>query len=62
MGLLRDLVTTANDAVQLATALILNHGLITNKLPTLTFVSADGTLCAAAQAEGLPADNPNEHY
>ena len=51
----------AYDAVQLATALILNSTLIADKLPPLTFVSADDTLCEAARAEGLPAENPNEH-
>ena len=51
----------AYDAVQLATALILNSTLIADKLPPLTFVSADDILCEAARAEGLPAENPNEH-
>jgi len=51
----------AYDAVQLATALILNGALIADKLPPLTFVSADDVLCQAARAEGLPAENPNEH-
>lgn len=51
----------AYDAVQLATALILNSALIADTLPPLTFVSADNVLCAAARAEGLPAENPNEH-
>ena len=26
-----------------------------------SFVSADNVLCEAARAEGLPAENPNEH-
>ncbi|MBC8447588.1 MAG: type II toxin-antitoxin system VapC family toxin [Chloroflexi bacterium] len=51
----------AYDAVQLATALVLNRTFLAHRLPTLTFVSADDTLCAAAQAEGLLAENPNEH-
>ncbi len=51
----------AYDAVQLATALILNNALIADQLPPLTFVSADNVLCRAARAEGLPAENPNEH-
>jgi len=51
----------AYDAVQLATALILNSALIADKLLPLTFVSADGVLCEAAQSEGPPAENPNEH-
>jgi hypothetical protein len=28
---------------------------------TLTFVSGDDTLLVAAQAEGLPTDNPFDH-
>ncbi len=51
----------AYDAVQLATALILNSALIADKLPPLTFVSADNVLCEAARAEGLPTENPNEY-
>lgn len=51
----------AYDAVQLATALILNSALIADQLPPLTFVSADNVLCKAARAEGLPAENPNEY-
>ncbi len=51
----------AYDAVQLATALILNNALIADQLPPLTFVSADNVLCRAARAEGLPAENPNEY-
>ena len=49
------------DAVHLATAIILNTALLEAELPSLTFVSADRVLCEAAQGEGLPADNPNEH-
>lgn len=51
----------AYDAVQLATALILNSALIADTLPPLTFVSADDVLCQAARAEGLLAENPNQH-
>jgi predicted nucleic acid-binding protein len=51
----------AYDAVQLATALILNSALIADKLLPLTFVSADNVLCEAARAEGSPAENPNEY-
>lgn len=47
-------------AVQLATALRLNQVLRENRLPPLTFVSADGVLCDTAEAEGLAAVNPNE--
>jgi predicted nucleic acid-binding protein len=51
----------AYDAVQLATALLLNRRLLADKLSPLTFVSADDVLCQAALAEGLPAENPNEY-
>ena len=51
----------AYDAVQLAAALILNRSLLANRLPALTFVSADNALCAAARAKELSAENPNEH-
>ena len=50
----------AYDGVQLATALRLNQVLRENRLPPLAFVSADETLCQAAEAEGLAAVNPNE--
>lgn len=49
------------DAVQLATALAINAQYIAAGLPPLTFLSADNDLLAAAQAEGLDADNPNAH-
>lgn len=49
------------DAVHLASALELNQQLITFGLGPLTFISADASLCAAAAAEGLAADNPNHH-
>jgi predicted nucleic acid-binding protein len=51
----------AYDAVQLATALLLNRSLLADELPPLIFISADDVLCKAARAEGLPAENPNEH-
>ncbi len=51
----------AYDAVQLATALILNNALIADTLPPLTFVSADDVLCEAARAEGLLSENPNDY-
>lgn len=51
----------AYDAVQLATALVVNNSLVTHALPPLVFVSADDGLLAAVQAEGLAVDNPNCH-
>ena len=49
------------DAVQLAAALELHAVRNLMRLPSLTFVSADGDLNTAAQAEGLIADDPNAH-
>lgn len=49
------------DAVQLATALSLNQVLRENRLPLLTFVSADEVLCDVAKAEGISAENPNDY-
>jgi len=50
----------AYDAVQLAVALRHGRALAAHDL-TLTFVSGDDTLLTAAQAEGLPTDNPFDH-
>ena len=50
----------AYDAIQLATALSLDQLVRENRLPPITFVSADAVLCQAAKAEGLTAMNPNE--
>jgi len=49
------------DAVQLASAMILNRALLAQELPTLIFVSADDNLLAAAENEGLSVENPNWH-
>jgi hypothetical protein len=49
------------DAVQLATALIVNDQYVAAGLLGLTFVTADDDLIVAARAEGLTADNPNLH-
>jgi predicted nucleic acid-binding protein len=49
------------DAVQLATALAINAELLQRQLPPLTFVAADDDLLEAAEAEGLPTENPNLH-
>jgi len=50
----------AYDAMQLATALVLNRVMFDNQLPPLTFVSADDALCDAARAEGMNTENPND--
>lgn len=49
------------DAVQLAAALAANEPLTAAGLPALTFVAADDDLVAAARAEGLTAESPNQH-
>jgi hypothetical protein len=51
----------AYDAVQLASALVVNDELQTIGLPALIFLSADDRLLSAAQAEGLATNNPNQH-
>lgn len=51
----------AYDAVQLAAALEINADRASLGLSTVTFVSADGALNAAAVAEGLAVDDPNAH-
>jgi predicted nucleic acid-binding protein len=51
----------AYDAVHLATALELAGRLQWSGLSAPIFVAADGTLLAAARAEGLAVENPNAH-
>lgn len=59
-----DLVTKhplrAYDAVQLASAMRVQARALA-EIPGLTFLTADGRLMSIAQAEGLSADNPNDH-
>lgn len=49
------------DAVQFATSLTLHKQRQAMNLSDLILVSADKELNAAAQAEGLQIDNPNDH-
>lgn len=49
------------DAVQLAAALEANAGRAGMLLAPLTLIAADGALLAAASAEGLSTDNPENH-
>ena len=49
------------DAIQLATALLTHERLAAAGLPSLIFTVADHDLVAAAQAEGLATENPNDH-
>lgn len=51
----------AYDAVQLASALLLNTTLTQARLTPLIFVAADNDLLDAAQAEGLSIANPLSH-
>jgi len=67
IGISRAVALTQNyrlrgyDAVQLATALVVNDQYVAAGLPGLTIVTADDDLIVAARAEGLTADNPNLH-
>jgi hypothetical protein len=49
------------DAVQLASALSTAQQRSAAELESLTFISADAELNAAAVSAGLPVDNPNLH-
>lgn len=49
------------DSVQLAAALSANADMNSFGLSTIVVVSADGELNAAATAEGLAVENPNDH-
>ena len=51
----------AYDAVQLASALWLQSAIPSEKVVSLTFLTADDRLLTIAQAEGLLTDNPNHH-
>ncbi|MCI0525325.1 MAG: type II toxin-antitoxin system VapC family toxin [Acidobacteria bacterium] len=51
----------AYDAVQLASAIFARSGMQAVGAPPLIFLSADGRLLTAAQAEGFVTDNPNLH-
>ena len=51
----------AYDAVHLTTALQIDQALRVVNGTGMLFVSADGQLCRAAEAEGLKAENPNDH-
>lgn len=51
----------AYDAVQLATAWLIQQELQQAGKPALTFLAADSRLVSSAQAEGLLAEDPNRH-
>jgi uncharacterized protein len=60
-SLLRRHPLRAYDATHLASALSAQKFLETEGRPLLVFLSADDRLTAAASAEGLAVDNPNQH-
>lgn len=51
----------AYDAIQLASALCILPLISQSNTATFTFITADDRLLAAAQAENLISDNPNNH-
>ena len=51
----------AYDALQLASALVVNDSLVQAELDPLILLSADERLCEAGRAEGLLVDNPSLH-
>ncbi|RLC86009.1 MAG: hypothetical protein DRI37_07445 [Chloroflexi bacterium] len=52
----------AYDAIHLAAAVVANQQLLAHGFAPLIFLSADDRLNAAAAAEGLAVDNPNDHH
>ena len=61
MKLVRSHALRAYDAVQLAAAIEVHQVRIAASASRITLVSADDPLNAAALAEGLLVDNPNNH-
>jgi predicted nucleic acid-binding protein len=59
--LLENYPLRAGDAIQLASALLVNTQLQSAKLPTLIFLASDTRLLNAAQTEGLQTDDPQNH-
>ncbi|OQY30212.1 MAG: VapC toxin family PIN domain ribonuclease [Candidatus Cloacimonetes bacterium 4572_55] len=51
----------AYDSVQLSAALKVNPAFAKLPIGSFTFIAADNRLLNAAQAEGLPVDDPNKH-
>jgi uncharacterized protein len=49
------------DAIQLASALLIEERMTAQGVGPLTLISADDELNHAAEAEGLLTDNPNQH-
>ena len=61
VNLTQDYRLRGNDAVQLATALVGNSALAAAGLGALTFIASDRDLLAAALAQGLEIENPQDH-
>lgn len=51
----------AGDAIQLASSLLANAQLQSANLPALIFLASDARLLTAANSEGLPTDDPQNH-
>ncbi len=49
------------DAIQLASALLIEERMTAQGVGPLTLISADGELNQVAQAEGILTDDPNQH-
>jgi len=60
-GLVTRRALRAYDAIQLASAMILNKDRKKAKLDPLVFISADNSLNTAGELEGLNVDNPNSY-
>jgi len=61
MVLIKEHTLRGHDAVHLAAALALHDLRCAMKLPALVFVSADDEQLRAAEAKGLPTENPNQY-
>lgn len=59
--LLENYPLRAGDAIQLASALQANTGLLSAKLPPLIFLASDVRLLSAAKDEGLQTDDPQNY-
>jgi len=61
VGLTQEYRLRGYDAVQLATALVVQQQYLAVGIAGLMLVSSDSDVNAAAQAEGITAENPNAH-
>jgi hypothetical protein len=51
----------AYDAVQLASAVVMNRQIVGGGLPSVIFIASDQRLLGAAKYEGLSVDDPNNY-